>query len=97
VAEHIRLTVEIKQHFGVLRLYYWFDEENIFATKQVQENDLGLIFCVPGSEWHCTSFFVSAEIPGSRQFDDCTNLQFFMDPKRLVPGQVWMMDNFSKQ
>ena len=37
-------------------LYYCLDEENVFATKQVQKNDLGLIFGVPGSEWRCASF-----------------------------------------
>jgi len=29
---------------------YWFDDENVCGTKQVQKNDLGLIFGVPGSE-----------------------------------------------
>ena len=32
------------------------DDENVFATKHVQKNDLGLIFGVHGSKWRCTSF-----------------------------------------
>ena len=52
----IRLTVQIKQHFGVPKLYYWFDGENVFATKEVQKNDLGLTFGVPGSDCRCASF-----------------------------------------
>ena len=54
--QYIRLTVWIKQHFGVPKLYYWFVEENVLATKQVQKNDLGLIFGVPGSEWRSVPF-----------------------------------------
>jgi len=32
-------------------------KKTVFATKQIQKNDLGLIFGVPGSKWRCASFW----------------------------------------
>jgi len=43
--------------FGVLDLYSWLtSHKSIFGTEQVQENYLGLILGVTGSEWHFASF-----------------------------------------
>jgi len=42
-------------------------------------------------------FFVLTGIPDLRRFCDGTILPCFTGPKRIVPGQVWIMDHFSKQ
>ena len=58
----IRLTELIKQHFGVLELKSGSAQKHVLGTKQVQKNDLGLIFGVSGSKWRCASFWFRLEL-----------------------------------
>jgi len=46
---HIRLTELINQQLVVLELTNGLPHKHVFGTKQVQKNNLGLIFGVPGS------------------------------------------------
>jgi len=51
------------------------------------------MFGVPGSKWRCVVFRDDWN-SGFAKFGGRTNTQVFIDPTRMDPGQVWMLDNF---
>jgi len=53
---HILLTELFRPHLGYVGALHEAYNINILITTRVQENYLGLIFGVPGSEMHCASF-----------------------------------------
>jgi len=73
----ILLTVLFRPHLAYVAASQEACNTNVFLTKRIQNNDLGLIIGVPGAKWCCTFLFVSTGILGVRGFGDRTNPPVF--------------------
>ena len=72
-------------------------QKHVWGTKQVQQKSSRADIRCTRLRIELRVFFVSIGTLGLRIFGGRTNSSVFNGPERMVPGQVWMMDNFWEQ
>ena len=75
VSYYCHIPLLFRPHMGYVKALQEAYNANVVFTKRGQKNDLGLMFGVSGSKWHCVpfSFRLELEVCGDLVADDFIN------------------------